>query len=204
MCGRFVLKITISAISQHFGTSERPNLRPRYNVAPTQTVPIVRRKHEGEGCELALVRWGLIPSWAKDAKIGYKLINARAETVATAPSFRSAFKARRCLIPADGFYEWQKVGGGKQPTLIQRKEGDLFAFAGLWEWWKGGDDGPVESCAIITTEPNAVTAPIHNRMPVILDPADYDRWLDIERPAARSCCGHARTIGLRRCRSRRG
>ncbi len=136
-------------LGQHFGTSERPNLRARYNVAPTQTVPIVRRKHESEGRELVLTRWGLIPGWAKDAKIGYKTINARAETVATMPSFRSAFRKRRCLIPADGFYEWQKVDGGKQPMLIQLKGGELFAFAGLWEWWKG--QGPVESCTIITT-----------------------------------------------------
>ncbi len=179
MCGRFLLRASPEAIIRAFEVSERPNLRARYNVAPTQTVPIVRRKQEDEGRELVLVRWGLIPVWAKDTSIGNKLINARAETVATMPSFRSAFRKRRCLIPADGFYEWKKVDGGKQPMLIQRKGGDLFAFAGLWEWWKG-PEGPVESCTIITTEPNAVTAPIHNRMPVILDPADYDRWLDVE------------------------
>ena len=184
MCGRFILKAFPDAISRHFRTSGRPNLRARYNVAPTQTVPIVRRKEEAEGRELVLVRWGLIPPWAKDLSIGSKLINARAETVATKPSFRSAFRKRRCLIPADGFYEWRKVDGGTQPMLIQLKGGGLFAFAGLWEWWKGGEDGPVESCTIITTTPTAVTAPIHNRMPVILDPADYDRWLDLERPDA--------------------
>ena len=190
MCGRFTLKAAPEALFQLFHVGERPNLRPRYSVAPTQTIPIVRRRRKGVGREFAMVRWGLIPSWAQDEKIGYKLINARAETVATMSSYRSGFKGRRCLIPAHGFYEWQKVDGGKQPMLIQLKDGGLFAFAGLWEWWKAGQDGPIESCTIITTTANAVAVPIHNRMPVILDARpDYGRWLDVERPDAQALLG---------------
>jgi putative SOS response-associated peptidase YedK len=181
MCGRFLLKSPLVELQQAFRFSERPNLAPRYNVAPTQTVPIVRRRQEGEGRELALVRWGLVPFWAKDLSIGSKMINARAEGIESKPAFRAALKARRCLVPADGFYEWKKVEGGKQPMLIRLHSRELFAVAGLWETWRG-PDGPVETCTIVTTEPNAVTAPIHNRMPVILDPADYDRWLDPSQP----------------------
>ena len=129
------------------------------------------------------MRWGLVPSWAKDVGIGSRMINARAEGIAAKPAFRAAFRQRRCLVPADGFYEWQKVAGGKQPMLIRLRSGDPFAFAGLWERWRG-PDGEVETGTIITTAPNAVTAPIHDRMPVILDPADYDRWLDPSQPDA--------------------
>ena len=150
-----------------------------------QTIPIVRHRRDGEGHELALVRWGLVPFWAKDLSIGSKMINARAEGIAEKPAFRAAFKARRCLVPADGFYEWQKVDGGKQPMLIRLRSKSTFAFAGLWEVWRS-PEGPVETCTIVTTEPNAVTAPIHNRMPVILEPADYDRWLDPSQPDAQA------------------
>ena len=124
-----------------------------------------------------------MPFWATDLAIGNKMINARAEGIAAKPAFRAAFKQRRCLVLADGFYEWQKVAGGKQPMLIRLRSGKPFGFAGLWESWRG-PDGPVETCTIVTTEPNAVTAPIHNRMPVILDPADYERWLDPSQPEA--------------------
>jgi putative SOS response-associated peptidase YedK len=161
---------------------DAPLFEPRYNVAPTQTVPIVKTKDAG--WESALVRWGLIPAWARDAKIGYRLINARADTVATKPSFRSAFKRRRCLVPADGFYEWQKAGKGKQPFYIHRKDEEPFAFAGLWEAWENPEDGKeIQSCSLVTTEANALMAPIHDRMPVILDSATCDRWLDADEPA---------------------
>jgi putative SOS response-associated peptidase YedK len=186
MCGRFLLHAPVDTLQRAFGFAERPNLRPRYNVAPTQTVPVVRRSHrDGGGRELALARWGLIPSWAKDASIGNKLINARAETVAEKPAFRGAFRERRALVPADGFYEWRKREGGgpKQPLLIRRRDGEPFAFAGLWEHWRG-PEGEVETCTILTTEANAALAPIHDRMPVILDPASYDRWLDPAQPRA--------------------
>lgn len=178
MCGRFILNSPIVELQAEFEFSETPNLRPRWNVAPTQTVPIVRRRQDGEGRELAMVRWGLVPFWAKDLKIGSTMINARAEGIATKPGFRAAFKSRRCLVPADGFYEWQKVdGGAKQPMLIRLRSRQPFGFAGLWETWKG-PEGPVETCTIATTEPNEIMAPIHNRMPVILDPADFNVWLD--------------------------
>jgi putative SOS response-associated peptidase YedK len=141
-------------------------------------VPIVRRLDQPQRAWTP-VRWGLIPSWAKDAKIGNKLINARGETVAEKPSFRSAFRKRRCLIPADGFYEWKKLDGGKQPHFIHLRDEEPFAFAGLWEHWTNPDDGEViESCTIVTTEANALMRTLHDRMPVILPPADYDRWLD--------------------------
>jgi putative SOS response-associated peptidase YedK len=129
------------------------------------------------------MRWGLIPSWADDPKIGYKLINARAETVAGKPAFRNAFRQRHCLIPADGFYEWHAAGTkAKQPWHIRRKDGRPFAFAGLWEHWNAPESPPVESCTIITTDANEVVRPIHDRMPVILDPADYAAWLDPRDP----------------------
>jgi len=184
MCGRFLLHAPVEVLQRAFGFEERPNLQPRYNVAPTQTVPIVRRKGD-DGRELAPVRWGLIPSWAKDASIGGRLINARAETVAEKPAFRGAFRRRRALVPADGFYEWRKREGDrpKQPLLIRRRDGQPFALAGLWEHWRG-PEGEVQTCTIVTTAANAVLAPIHDRMPVILDPAAYDRWLDPARPGA--------------------
>ena len=132
----------------------------------------------GAARELALLRWGLIPHWAKEEKIGYRMINARAETVAEKPSFRVALRRRRCLIPATGFYEWKAVPGGKQPYNIQLVDGGLFAFAGLWERWQGDAGQVVESCTIIVTEANKAISPIHDRMPVILDPSDYKSWLD--------------------------
>lgn len=143
----------------------------RFNVAPTQDIPIVRQTDAGR--ELAIVRWGLIPSWSKDAKSGPLLINARSETAAEKPAFRSAFKSRRCLIPADGFYEWKKIGNKKQPYHFRLTDGQLLAFAGLWERWK-----EIESCTILTTAANELSAQFHDRMPVILSPNDYAEWLD--------------------------
>jgi putative SOS response-associated peptidase YedK len=185
MCGRFLLNSPLAQLQGQFGFGERPNLAPRYNVAPTQTVPIVRPRANGQERELAMVRWGLVPFWAKDLSIGSRMINARAEGIAEKPAFRAAFKQRRCLVPADGFYEWRKVAGGKQPMLIRLRSGESFGFAGLWETWRG-PEGPVETCTIVTTGPNAVTAPIHDRMPVILDPAEYGRWLDPSQPDAQA------------------
>lgn len=151
-------------------------LRRGYNIAPTHEVPVVLDVARNE---LTPVRWGLIPSWSKDASAAAKMINARCETVHEKPAFRSAFKKRRCLVPAEGFYEWQKIpGAGKQPYNIQMKSGQPFAFAGLWESWKNSEGADVRTCTIITTTPNAVTEPIHDRMPVILPVGTYDAWLD--------------------------
>src|SRR5881394_3747162 len=149
MCGRFTLATPAKSLQKHFQLDAVPELPFRYNIAPTQNVAAVRVGRLGRA--LSLLRWGLIPHWADDPKIGYRLINARADTVASKPSFRSAFKQRRCLIAADGYYEWQKQDGAKQPYLIRREDGQPFAFAGLWEHWQGVDQ-EIESCTIITTE----------------------------------------------------
>jgi putative SOS response-associated peptidase YedK len=184
MCGRYELHTQPAAIALLFGLQHPPEISARYNIAPTQRVPIVRLTPGGDR-ELAQVRWGLVPFWAKDPSIGSKMINARAETVATAPAFRSAFKKTRCLIPASGFYEWQKrPDGSKQPMHIGMKDGGPFALAGLWTRWGPKDGEQLETCTIITGEPNEVAAPIHNRMPVIVAAGDYERWLDIELPDA--------------------
>jgi len=181
MCGRYVVKSPSVKLKVKFHLDDVPLFEPRYNVAPTQLVPAVRQE-DGKR-RLAMLRWGLIPSWAKDAKIGYRLINARADTVATKPSFRSAFKRRRCLVPADGFYEWKRDDKVKQPFFIHRKDEEPFAFAGLWEGWENPEDGKeVQSCSLITTEANELMAPIHDRMPVILPASTYDRWLDADDP----------------------
>jgi len=183
MCGRYTLRANSHDLTEVFAALNEIEWTPRYNIAPTQTVVAVRQPDKGKGRELVRMRWGLIPSWAKDMKIGSNLINARADTVATKPSFRSAFKKRRCLIATDGFYEWQAVPGQKtkQPYHIGVKKVPVFAFAGLWENWEDPEGKPIESCAIITTDANEVMAKVHNRMPVILDPADYDEWLDREQ-----------------------
>ncbi len=183
MCGRFTLRTPASQVARLFSDLELtpPEIKPRYNISPTQTVAAVRQA-ASDGCTWSELRWGLIPFWAKDRAIGAQLINARGETVATKPSFRAAFKSRRCLIPADGFYEWQKLGGTKkQPQYITLKKGRPFCFAGLWESWTDKTTNEnVESCTIITTDANELLVPLHDRMPVILDPADYQPWLDRE------------------------
>lgn len=176
----------VEAMQKLFDFPERPNLPPRYNVAPSQDVPIVRRTRDGTTRELALVRWGLVPHWADDPKIGYRMINARAESVATRPGFREAFRKRRCLVPANGFFEWEKRGKTKQPWLIRPKGGGLMAFAGLWEVWRDPDGEPLHSCAIVTGRPNEVAGRFHDRMPVILDPAHYDDWLRADPEEARA------------------
>ncbi len=184
MCGRYSLTTPVEAMARVFGfPGPWPNLPPRYNIAPTQTVPVLRAA-AGGGVELAQVRWGLVPSWAKDPSAGARMINARAETVAGKPAFRAAFRRRRCLVPADGFYEWRKTPDGRrQPWRIARPDGAPFAFAGLWERWEKAADGtPLETCTIVTTAANDVLRPIHPRMPVILDPADFAAWLDPATP----------------------
>jgi putative SOS response-associated peptidase YedK len=180
MCGRYVIKAPVSQLATMFDLIDVPKLTPRYNVSPTQSVPAIRLKPEKKERELAMFKWGLIPSWAKDPAIGNRLINARADSVAQKPSFRSAFKRRRCLMVADGFYEWQKTNGKKQPYFIGLKDDAPFAFAGLWEHWEEPEGEPVESCAIITTDANDLVKEIHNRMPVILKKKDYELWLDQE------------------------
>ena len=179
MCGRFVLMTPGRSLAEQFGLKEEPLLDPRYNIAPTQLVAIIRLRPDNPQRMMVLVKWGLVPFWAKDHKIGPKLINARAETAAEKPAFRAAFKYRRCLIPADGFYEWKRrVKGTKQPYLISASDGKPFAFAGLWEHWKNPDGEVLESCTILTTDSNELVQALHDRMPVILDEKDYDLWLD--------------------------
>jgi len=178
MCGRFTLFEADTLLSRDFGVSAFPLLAPRYNIAPSQPVAAVRAAPAGAGRELAFLRWGLIPSWSKDPAIGNRLINARAETAHEKPSFRNAFRRHRCLIPSSGFYEWQRLERGKQPYFVRMRDRRLFAFAGLWDRWEGPDEVVIETCTILTTAANAVLAPIHDRMPVILPPAEYARWID--------------------------
>lgn len=174
MCGRYTLKTPIDNLTKQFEIEEYPSsLTPSYNIAPTQQVATVLVE-DGKR-KLEMLHWGLIPSWADDPQIGNRMINARGETVAEKPSYRSAFKNRRCLILADGFYEWQKTSNGKQPYYIRMEDGSPFAFAGLWETWANGEE--IRSCTIITTDPNELLGDIHNRMPVILHPEDYEMWL---------------------------
>ncbi len=194
MCGRFALMTPTEQLAMIFDVDQTsvaalPPSVPRYNIAPTQPVIAIRLDENGQR-ELTFFHWGLIPSWAKDMKFGARMINARSETVAEKPSFRAAFKRRRCLIPADGFYEWQKLASGKQPMFIRPAEGEKrpvpakarepFAFAGLWEVWRDPEGSALQSCTILTTRPNELMAPIHNRMPVIVAPEDYDLWLHPE------------------------
>jgi putative SOS response-associated peptidase YedK len=195
MCGRFTLRAPASVVAELFALLEVPPFTPRFNIAPSQPVPVVRLKPEQPQPqrELVWLRWGLIPSWAKDQTAvggygirtyppprGNRMINARSETVAEKPAYRAALKRRRCLVAADGFYEWQRTGQGKQPYFIRMRDDRPFAFAGLWEAWEGPDHSQVESCTLLTTEPNELLRPIHNRMPVILPAEDYQPWLDRE------------------------
>ncbi len=178
MCGRFALYATPEKLAEHFGLAEPPaQLAPRYNIAPTQPVGIVRFDPQHQRREWALVLWGLIPSWSKEPAMAARMINARAETVAEKPSFRTAFRRRRCIIPASGFYEWMKRNGGKQPYYITSRDGTPLGFAGLWERWIGPEGEEIESCTILTTDANEEVARLHNRMPVILAPEDYATWL---------------------------
>ena len=178
MCGRFAFWITGKRLKKEFDLPAVPEITPRYNIAPGTDIASIRKRPEGER-EFAMLHWGLIPSWAKDKKTGYRMINARAESIMKKPAFKNAFRYRRCLIPASGFYEWQKRDGRKRPWFITLRDTDVFAFAGLWERWKNPQDGNeiIESCTIITTASNELVKPLHDRMPVILERADYERWL---------------------------
>ena len=186
MCGRFTLRTPMNLLVQQFlldmgEPAPIHDWQPRYNIAPTQSSPVVRRNAESGRRELALLRWGLIPSWAKDSKIGYSTINARADSLATKPAFRTAFQRRRCLVVVDGYYEWKTLGKQKLPILYEQPEHRPFALAGLWESWRGGDSaakGNLETFSIVTTGANVLASRVHDRMPVILDSVDYDAWLD--------------------------
>lgn len=177
MCGRYALKAPSSELAIRFKLDEVVDVAPHYNIAPGSDIPTIRRSPEGKRV-MHLLRWGLVPHWARDPSIGNKLNNARGESVAEKPSFRDAFKRRRCIIPADGFYEWQAQGKVKQPYYISLKSGEPLAMAGLWESWRSQDGEILRTCCIITTSPNAVMGPIHDRMPVILDQRDWDAWLE--------------------------
>lgn len=181
MCGRFTLRTNLNRVLQDMGVDDGPDWTPRYNLAPTQSVPVVRIQAEGlRSCDL--LRWGLVPSWAKDPKAVPRggLINARSETVATQPAFRSAFRKRRCLVLADGYYEWKPAGKLKQPYFIRRPDDEPFTFAGLWEHWQPAEGSAWETFTLITTAANDLTRPIHDRMPVIVAGSDRDLWLSAD------------------------
>jgi putative SOS response-associated peptidase YedK len=179
MCGRYRLSRRKQIIEEHFDSiSGEEDWTPRYNIAPTQPVPVIRQNPQEPRREFVIMRWGLIPSWAKDSSGAAMMINARSETAATKPAFRDPLTSRRCLVPADGFYEWQRSGKAKQPFCFEVNDGELFAFAGLWDRWKDPSGQWVKSCSILTTTANAVTSSVHDRMPVILDRDNCDLWLD--------------------------
>ena len=177
MCGRFTLKTPEAAISSLFPGLTIPDLKSRFNVAPTQQVACIR--NDGESSEVVELRWGLVPFWAKELKIGARMINARSESVESKPAFRAAFKKRRCLIVADGYFEWKKIGKEKQPFYMTvAGGGGGFCMAGLWESWRDKDSDPVETCTVLTVDSNPKLAEVHDRMPVVLDQQDYEYWLD--------------------------
>ena len=183
MCGRFVLTTDGDVIQMAFNLTTMPDmLSPRFNIAPSQPIAVITNEQPDT---LTFHKWGLIPSWSKDLAIGNRMINARSETAAEKPSFRAAFRRRRCLIPTDGFFEWHKLADRKQPMFIHLKDQPVFAFAGLWEVWYSPEGDEIRSATILTTEPNDFMATIHNRMPVILPPEDYESWLapDEQKPA---------------------
>jgi len=187
MCGRYTLSSPSDDLALLFDLPELPLVPPRYNLAPTQEAAVVRVPAPGQPRQLALLKWGLIPYWAKEASIGNRMINARAESAAEKPAYRWSFQKKRCLIPADGFYEWKKEGKAKQPYLIRRADKKPFAFAGLWSSWRDPDQGgkTVDTFTILTTGPNDLMRPLHDRMPVIVDRENFDLWLDpkMEDPA---------------------
>lgn len=179
MCGRFTLQIRPSQLADIFGLIEIPTFSSRYNIAPSQQIAVIRQNGDGQN-RLNFMRWGLIPPWADDMSIGFKMINARSETVDEKHSFRHAIRHRRCLIPASGFFEWVQEGKSKKPLYIRMKDDSLMVFAGLWESWKSPEKQVVESCTILTTNSNSLIAPLHERMPVILHSHEFNRWLDRE------------------------
>ena len=178
MCGRFALTISPTALAKLFQLDDVSSLEARYNIAPSQPVASVVQPEDSSGHILKMFRWGLIPSWAQDPAIGDRMINARSETIAEKPAFRSAYKSHRCLIPADGFFEWQKLNRGKQPYFIHLRDQTPMVFAGLFQCWHAPDESVIESCTILTTAANDLMKPIHDRMPVIIAPDDFPLWLD--------------------------
>jgi putative SOS response-associated peptidase YedK len=178
MCGRYTLTSSGDTVATLFDLMEVPDLQARYNMAPTQDAPVVRMLEPGGPRVLSYLRWGLVPYWADDPSIGNRMINARSESVAEKPAYRSSFKKKRCLVVTDGFYEWKKAGKAKQPYLIRRRDRQPFAFAGLWSSWKNPAGEPLESFTILTTDANGTIRGLHDRMPVILDRADFGLWLD--------------------------
>jgi putative SOS response-associated peptidase YedK len=175
MCGRFFIQSPPAELGRLFGFVEQPNFPPRYNIAPTQPIPLVRMENGAR--HFSLMRWGLIPSWVKAPRDFALLINARVEGIAEKLSFRAAIRRRRCLIPADGFYEWRRDGKAKRPYCIRRRDGAPMAFAGIWETWIDGDGGEIDTAAIVTVAANAALAPIHPRMPAIIAPEAFATWL---------------------------
>jgi len=182
MCGRYVLASPGEAIAEHFRLAAAPDVAPHYNIAPTQIAPVIRATKEGAR-ELVAMRWGFVPAWADDVSIGTRMINARAETVAAKPAFRAAFRHRRCLIPANGFYEWKPAGKRKQPYFCRLAGQPLFAMAGLWEEWRSPDGEVVRTYTVITTDANAEMRALHDRMPAILLPDAYATWLAAPDPS---------------------
>jgi putative SOS response-associated peptidase YedK len=177
MCGRFVIELSPDLLSKVFGVTAPPDFPARYNIAPTQHIPVIRQAQDGTR-QLDILRWGLVPSWSKELSTG--MINARSETVNEKPSFRNAFRHRRCIIPASGFYEWQKVGNRKIPYYVFMKSHEPMPFAGIWEAWKSPEGQSVETCAILTAGANATVAKLHDRMPVILKAESFNTWLDTD------------------------
>jgi len=181
MCGRYAFYSPAEAVKRTFSLDDFPVLEPRYNIAPTQAVPVLRELRPGQR-EVAMLHWGLIPSWAKEPSVGNRMINARAETLAERPAYRVAFRRRRCAVLADGWYEWQAVAAGKQPWFIHARDGAPMALAGLWETWRDPAGGePVESCTIVTAEARGPLAEIHHRMPAVVPTGELERWLDPRR-----------------------
>lgn len=179
MCGRYRLSRRKQILEEHFDTADwQDDWRPRFNIAPTQPVPVIRQHPKEPIRQISTMSWGLVPHWAKDASGAASAINARSETAAEKPAFRDPLKFRRCLIPADGFYEWKRAGTSRQPYCFEVREGELFAFAGLWDGWRDRSGNWIKTCSILTATANAATSAVHDRMPVILNPECYDLWLD--------------------------
>ena len=189
MCNRYRLTHSKQYVADRFqAAGDEIEDRPRYNIAPTQPVLTVRKEQGKKVRQFTTMRWGLIPSWAKDMSIGTKTLNARSETVTTTPAFRDSILTKRCLIPADGFYEWRKMGSVKQPYCFEVGEGEVFALAGLWDQWASLDGKIIESCTILTTTPNSLVADLHDRMPVIVPPDKYELWLDPDVTDFKAIC----------------
>jgi putative SOS response-associated peptidase YedK len=197
MCGRFALKTPVAELAAYFSLDETVDLAPRYNIAPGTDIPAIRHSPDGKRV-MHLLRWGLVPHWAKDPSLGAKLSNARGETVAEKPSFRDAFKRRRCLVPADGFYEWKAEGRLKQPYYFSMKSGEPFALGGVWESWRAPDGNILRTCCLITTGPNEIMLPVHDRMPVIISPDNYEAWLSGEADDALDLVRPYPTAGMQK------